>query len=161
MMSERPSQYSIIWPICSDGTIHPNIVNKQHKFFLLLLRHRRNSPRDSSWHKNIVHNKYILLFITRQPYHKKKGTSQVNSFIIPESDSSKSRHKNKQSCNQLFAKFVKKINMATEFLERPFPFGTQLGNSRRVKWIRLLSKSNPPYESAREIAIAKIQKASV
>ena len=87
MMNRCSCQYSVIWPICSDGAVQPYVVNKQCKFFLLLLRHRRNSPRDSSWHKNIVHNKYILLFITRQPPYYKNGTGHnlqpgsINKFM--------------------------------------------------------------------------------
>ena len=73
-MSRRSCQYSVIWPICSDGTIHPYVVNKQRQFFLLFLGHCGNCPRDSSRHENIVHNKYILLFITCQPPYYKNET---------------------------------------------------------------------------------------
>lgn len=61
-MSRRSCQYSVIWPICSDGTIHPYVVNKQRQFFLLFLGHCGNCPRDSSRHENIVHNKYITFY---------------------------------------------------------------------------------------------------
>ena len=86
-MSRRSCQYSVIWPICSDGAVHPYVVNKQCKFFLLFLGHCGNCPRDSSRHENFVHNKYILLFITRQPPYYKNGTGHnlqpgsINNFM--------------------------------------------------------------------------------
>ena len=73
-MNRCSCQYSVIWPICSDGAVQPYVVNKQCKFFLLLLGHCGNCPRNSSRHENIVHNKYILLFITCQPPYYKNGT---------------------------------------------------------------------------------------
>lgn len=87
MMNKCSCQYSVIWPICSDGAVQPYVVNKQCKFFLLLLGHCGNSPRNSSRHENIVHNKYILLFITRQPPYYKNGTGHnlqpgsINKFM--------------------------------------------------------------------------------
>ena len=115
MMSRRSCQYSVIWPICSDGAVHPYVVNKQRQFFLLFLGHCGNCPRETLLDIKILYIINIYYFLLLVNLRIKKGTgrnlqpSSINRFMGLSSLLSSStplRYKRKKTQDYYSAKYT-------------------------------------------------------